>query len=220
VPKADPGVPGPPIPASVDASALEQRLRSAIQCVIRETRGFNERKQEAWCRVCRYKDPLHTKLHDPDCPIYELHGAWEEWEARLKVLAAPRAPLEGEQSCQAATGDTAGDIGVIEPSVFDAESVAVPTDSPRAPLEPREEKSWLIFDERSECFWGPNRGGYWKGLTHAGLYTEQEAREAENFAKRYGRNEVAVPLERYRAEIERLADALATRPRPALGPQE
>jgi hypothetical protein len=57
----------------------------------------------------------------------------------LKVLAAPRAPLEGEQSCQAATGDTAGDIGVIEPSVFDAESVAVPTDSPRAPLEPREE---------------------------------------------------------------------------------
>jgi hypothetical protein len=56
-----------------------------------------------------------------------------------EVLAAPRAPLEGEQSCQAATGDTAGDIGVIEPSVFDAESVAVPTDSPRAPLEPREE---------------------------------------------------------------------------------
>lgn len=57
---------------------IPQRLQEAIQCVIRETRGFNERKQESWCKVCRYKDPLHTKLHDPDCPIYELHGAWEE----------------------------------------------------------------------------------------------------------------------------------------------
>lgn len=57
---------------------LPQRLHAAIQCVIRETRGFSERKQEAWCRVCRYKDPLGMKLHDPNCSIYELHGAWEE----------------------------------------------------------------------------------------------------------------------------------------------
>jgi hypothetical protein len=57
---------------------IPQRLHAAIQAVIRETRGFNERKQEAWCRICRYKDPLGTKLHDSDCPIYELHAAWEE----------------------------------------------------------------------------------------------------------------------------------------------
>ena len=57
---------------------IPPRLQTAIQRVIRETRGFNERKQEAWCQVCRYKDPLSEKLHDPECPIYELHGAWEE----------------------------------------------------------------------------------------------------------------------------------------------
>jgi hypothetical protein len=198
--KTDPGVPGPPIPAPVDASALEQ--------LIAKWRGRE---------IAAGQYSVDTGSQYAAGQAHALRDLADELEA---LLAAPRAPLEGEQSCQAATGDTAGDIGVIEPSVFDAESVAVPTDSPRAPLEPREEKSWLIFDERSECFWGPNRGGYWKGLTHAGLYTEQEAREAENFAKRYGRNEVAVPLERYRAEIERLADALATRPRPALGPQE
>lgn len=57
---------------------IPQRLHEAIQCVIRETRGFNERKQEAWCRVCHYKDPLGMKLHDPNCSIYELHAAWED----------------------------------------------------------------------------------------------------------------------------------------------
>lgn len=57
---------------------IPQRLHEAIQAVIRDTRDFNERKQEVRCRVCRYKDPLGTKLHDPDCPIYELHTAWEE----------------------------------------------------------------------------------------------------------------------------------------------
>lgn len=32
---------------------------------------FNERKQEFWCRVCRYRDPLRdagNKLHDDNCP--------------------------------------------------------------------------------------------------------------------------------------------------------
>jgi hypothetical protein len=57
---------------------IPPRLHAAIQCVIRETRDFNERKQQLSCRVCRYKDPLDIKLHDPDCSIYELHGAWED----------------------------------------------------------------------------------------------------------------------------------------------
>lgn len=69
-------------------------------------------------------------------------------------------------------------------------------------------RNWLIYDKYSECFWGPNRGGYWKSITNAGLYTEAEARKAEDFANRYGRGEVAVPLERYRPAIERLTFAL------------
>ena len=44
--------------------------------MIRGTRHFHERKQEVSCTVCRDRDP--NRLHDPDCPIYELHGAWEE----------------------------------------------------------------------------------------------------------------------------------------------
>lgn len=75
-------MPAPPIPP---------RLHAAIQCVIRETRGFNERTQEWWCRVCRYKDPLGTKLHDDACPIYELHGAWEE---ALKPIEEVTARVE------------------------------------------------------------------------------------------------------------------------------
>ncbi len=59
----------PPIP---------RRLHEAIQHVLRDTREFNERKQEWSCSVCRFKDVFGTKLHDPDCSIYELHSAWEE----------------------------------------------------------------------------------------------------------------------------------------------
>ena len=75
----------------------------------------------------------------------------------------------------------------------------------------QEPRDWLIYDERSECYWGPDRGGYWKSIAHAGLYTEKEAREAEDFAKRYQRQEVAVPLSKFGVEIKRLADALAER---------
>jgi hypothetical protein len=78
-----------------------------------------------------------------------------------------------------------------------------PTPSAREP-----ERNWLIYDNRSECYWGPNRGGYFKSLASAGLYTEREAREAEDFAKRYGRKEIAVPLEQFRSQVVQLADAL------------
>lgn len=48
-------------------------LREIIMAVILETRSFNERKQQAFCRVCRYRGD--DRLHDPDCAIYRLH-AW------------------------------------------------------------------------------------------------------------------------------------------------
>lgn len=74
-----------------------------------------------------------------------------------------------------------------------------------------EPRNWLIYDQRSECYWGPNRGGYFKSIASAGLYTEKEAREADDFAKRYGRKEVAVPLSTFGEEIRRLYDALTER---------
>jgi hypothetical protein len=123
--KTDPGVPGPPIPAPVDASALEQ--------LIAKWRGRE---------IASGQYSVDTGSQYAAGQAHALRDLADELEA---LLAAPRAPLEGEQSCQAATGDTAGDIGVIEPSVFDAESVAVPTDSPRAPLEPREEQEAYAY---------------------------------------------------------------------------
>ncbi len=80
--------------------------------------------------------------------------------------------------------------------------------SGRSTGPPSTSKTWLIYDRRSECFWGPNRGGYFKSLTDAGLYTEQEAKAAQDFAERYDRREVAVPLEKYRGAIKRLHTAL------------
>ena len=71
---------------------IPARLHAAIQSVIRDTRNFNERKQELSCRLCRYKDPIGLKLHDPDCAIYELHGAWEE------AIAVPAGATKPEGS--------------------------------------------------------------------------------------------------------------------------
>ncbi len=73
-------------------------------------------------------------------------------------------------------------------------------------------RNWLIYDGRSECYWGPDRGGYWKSLASAGLYTEAEAKAAEDFAKRYNRLEIAVPLEQFRTQIEALYAALNPQP--------
>jgi hypothetical protein len=64
------------LPQERDETLWQQtRLLAAIQAVIRDTRDFNEKKQEVFCRWCRYRG---AKLHHPDCCIYELHGAMEE----------------------------------------------------------------------------------------------------------------------------------------------
>ena len=80
---------------------------------------------------------------------------------------------------------------------------AVETAQPPTPL-----KDWLIWDDKSECWWGPNRGGYWKSIAFAGLYTEAEAKAAEDFAQRYDRKERAVHISVHREAIERLHAAL------------
>jgi hypothetical protein len=44
---------------------------------------FNERKQEFFCRVCRYRDPLSDgeKLHDDRCPYLAVVAAFNELAA-------------------------------------------------------------------------------------------------------------------------------------------
>lgn len=73
----------------------------------------------------------------------------------------------------------------------------------------RTAKNWLIYDRKSECYWGPDRGGYWKSIASAGLYTEAEAKEMQACAERSSeRMEIAVPLEQHREAVTRLATAL------------
>ena len=82
-----------------------------------------------------------------------------------------------------------------------------------------EKRDWLIWDGRSECWWGPNGGGYWKSIEHAGLYTEAEAKSAETSARRSSeRKERAVHISEHREGIERLAAALAASPSPVSAP--
>jgi hypothetical protein len=73
-----------------------------------------------------------------------------------------------------------------------------------------ERRDWLIFNGTSECWWGPNRCGYWKSALDAGLYTEKEAKEQEAAAVRsQDRRDKAVHISELREGIERLAAALA-----------
>lgn len=97
----------PPVPSSGPSFAAQfPQLHAAIQCVIRETRGFSERKQEAWCQICRYEDPLGTRLHDPNCSIYELHGAWENaLKADPPVGDVPPVVVTGHDIVDGICGD-------------------------------------------------------------------------------------------------------------------
>lgn len=47
--------------------------------------GFNEHKQEWFCRVCRYRPvtDADTRLHEPHCVVYRFHVAIERAEHDL-----------------------------------------------------------------------------------------------------------------------------------------
>lgn len=47
----------------------------------------------------------------------------------------------------------------------------VPTVDDRNP-----DTTWVIWSRDHQGWWGPNRGGYFDSMMHAGLYTEEEAR--------------------------------------------
>lgn len=58
--------------------------------------------------------------------------------------------------------------------------------------------AWVVWSYEHDAWWAPNRCGYTKSLTSAGIYTEAEAREIEADANRGGqRDEEARPLARY-----------------------
>lgn len=60
-------------------------LKTAWQLLRASLVPFNERKQEFFCRVCRYRDPLGpdgNKLHDDDCLVLAMSNAMEKAEDR------------------------------------------------------------------------------------------------------------------------------------------
>jgi hypothetical protein len=57
---------------------MDNPVRNAFEVLYGTLVPFNERKQESFCRVCRYHDPLGpdgNRLHDEACPLMELHRA-------------------------------------------------------------------------------------------------------------------------------------------------
>jgi hypothetical protein len=55
-------------------------MRACFEVLYGTLVDFNERKQEFFCKVCRYRDPLGpdgNKLHDDNCPLLEMAKACE-----------------------------------------------------------------------------------------------------------------------------------------------
>lgn len=71
----------PTDPCGIVAGLLtaQQQMSEAFEVLWATLVPFNERKQELFCRVCRYRDPLvdGTKLHDDNCPLLALAKAFE-----------------------------------------------------------------------------------------------------------------------------------------------
>ena len=69
--------------------------------------GFNEAKQELYCRICRYRDPLGPdghKLHDDDCELLAVLNEADEVEDELEaaLAAAPASsPPRWKRICSA-----------------------------------------------------------------------------------------------------------------------
>jgi len=57
-----------------------RELNTAFQLIRGSVITFSERKQEFFCTICRYRDPLvdGTKLHDDDCMILAASSALEQ----------------------------------------------------------------------------------------------------------------------------------------------
>lgn len=79
---------------------LRLRLTAVTEsiAVLRSTLvPFNERKQEFYCYVCRYRDPLGpdgNKLHDDNCPLLAVLTALEESQSADAVARSVDDPHE------------------------------------------------------------------------------------------------------------------------------
>jgi hypothetical protein len=79
------------------AEARVAKLVEAVYVLNGTLVSFNEGKQEFFCRVCRYRDPLGpdgNKLHDDACPLFELLERCEE--ARAAAAVDPQAADPGK----------------------------------------------------------------------------------------------------------------------------
>lgn len=82
-----------------DLRAELEALKEALEAC--RVVDFHERKQEFFCRVCRYRDPLvnGTKLHDDSCPWLEVVTIMESLLSALASQApAPTEDRSGEES--------------------------------------------------------------------------------------------------------------------------
>lgn len=76
----------------------------------------------------------------------------------------------------------------------------------------RQRPVWLIFDPLSRCWWGPRKVGRYPDILNAGLYTMDEIKQIMKEKKKDPmRLEVAIHIDEYKREIERLFDALRRR---------
>jgi hypothetical protein len=73
------------------------RLVQEVQTAAEALRivDFNERKQEFFCRACRYRDPLvdGNRLHDDNCPWVEYVQTFKRLlDASAALVASPVEP--------------------------------------------------------------------------------------------------------------------------------
>ncbi len=67
------------MPSTGSTATSIEAIRNAYEVLYSALVTFIERKQELFCTVCRYRDPLvdGNKLHDDHCPLRALWSAIE-----------------------------------------------------------------------------------------------------------------------------------------------
>lgn len=76
-----------------DAQRVVDEMRVEWNALYSTLTPFNERKQESFCRVCRYRDD--TMLHDPNCPLRGFDKLFDQ----LRTLLA-QSPIKPSPALQ------------------------------------------------------------------------------------------------------------------------
>jgi hypothetical protein len=195
-----------PFPAELDYQGVQIKLDESAEAHQPAPDALRELLDEMRVRAAEHRQFAGVPCQSESTwHADEIDGWTQRLEAALLSAGGASAVPQPPHSKDCAVWRGVSPHPESEPLPCDC-GAAVPHQP--APDALREPKNWLIYDTRSECYWGPNRGGYFKSIADAGLYTEAEAKDAQRFAETYGRREVARPLEEHREAIERLYAAL------------